>query len=631
MYVIDFIGNGKASRALIHKGKLQFFVRTSVAGQIFTILDEQNKPAPEAVLWLAGTLYTPDKEGEIVVPFSNQPGRQPIVMSLGGFSSLDYVEQEAENYHLSVAMYVDREELIARRKAQLIVRPQPLAQRHAHYSQVARRRAAGDRLNRLGRRGQHQRSSPISSCSPIGKRFMNSKCLSGWRSFSFMLKAKMQNQSHNQKVDLVAEQSFSINEIDRTDKTEDPHFARVDNDYMIDLLGKTGEAKPISQCRFSSNSATSRSPCLRRCNPTQGRVLLGPLPGVVTVTATSPHGVLAPGPFAAMNIPTPNQSKARPASRSKSPTWAKVPSPSALNFRCSNCGAISSSPIASRICRSKMGFWSWTNSPRGIIPCSQETGRQIRLRLTEGPQRDNYVMGSYRKLEVQNAKPLQIKAVEVTDDVVRVQLENAKPLARVHVFGTRFEPAFSAFGILSGSGWPEPYSFLTPRVESQYIAGRNIGDEYRYILDRKFAKKYPGNMLERPSLLLNPWAIRSTETGQQEAHAGEAFGGIPKEAATAGGRVVGAGDGAGCTSRFCRPRFPGVQLARRGERRAGQKRHRRIQTSRSWTPSGIAVRGRRSAKHGQPDRGAARSQGGFSRPAAWPRDSIRSCISRSKS
>ena len=69
----------------------------------------------------------------------------------------------------------------------------------------------------------------------------------------------------------------------------------------------------------------------------------------------------------------------------------------------------------------------------------------------------------------------------------------------------------------------EPYADLTPRVESQYVAGRNIGDEYRYIIDRKFARKFPGNMLERPSLLLNPWAIRSTETGQQEAQRGEAF------------------------------------------------------------------------------------------------------------
>ncbi len=30
----------------------------------------------------------------------------------------------------------------------------------------------------------------------------------------------------------------------------------------------------------------------------------------------------------------------------------------------------------------------------------------------------------------------------------------------------------------------------------------DIGDEYRYILDRKYAKKYPGNMLRRPGLVV---------------------------------------------------------------------------------------------------------------------------------
>ncbi len=93
VYVIDFIGNGKASRALVRKGKLQFLVRTSAAGQVFTILNEQNNQTPEAMLWLAGTLYTPDKSGTIVTPFSNQPGVQPIVLSDGKFSSLAHFNQ----------------------------------------------------------------------------------------------------------------------------------------------------------------------------------------------------------------------------------------------------------------------------------------------------------------------------------------------------------------------------------------------------------------------------------------------------------------------------------------------------------------------------------------------------------
>mgnify|MGYP007006562012 CR=1 FL=1 len=45
-----------------------------------------------------------------------------------------------------------------------------------------------------------------------------------------------------------------------------------------------------------------------------------------------------------------------------------------------------------------------------------------------------------------------------------------------------------------------------------YSGGREIGDEYRYILDRRYATKYPGNRLARPGLLLNPWDKRSTDS-----------------------------------------------------------------------------------------------------------------------
>ncbi len=66
-------------------------------------------------------------------------------------------------------------------------------------------------------------------------------------------------------------------------------------------------------------------------------------------------------------------------------------------------------------------------------------------------------------------------------------------------------------------------------AESIYLAGRNIGDEYRYVLDRRLQKKFPGNMLERPALLLNPWVLRSTETGEQLARAGEEYERMLKE------------------------------------------------------------------------------------------------------
>src|SRR6185312_3888163 len=97
--------------------------------------------------------------------------------------------------------------------------------------------------------------------------------------------------------------------------------------------------------------------------------------------------------------------------------------------------------------------------------------------------------------------------------------------ARVHVIASRFLPMRNAFGLFDNVRGIEPHSFRVPHAESQFLSGRNIGDEYRYILDRRFAKKFPGNMLERPGLLLNPWAMRSTETAIQDSDGWEDNGG----------------------------------------------------------------------------------------------------------
>ena len=46
-------------------------------------------------------------------------------------------------------------------------------------------------------------------------------------------------------------------------------------------------------------------------------------------------------------------------------------------------------------------------------------------------------------------------------------------------------------------------------------------------------------MPERPRLLLNPWAVRSTETGEQVAAGGGAFGRKVEEKPGEGGRGTG--------------------------------------------------------------------------------------------
>ena len=131
VYVVDFIGNGKSSRALIRKGRLNFIVQTTSAGQLFTVLDEKNEPAANASLWLGGQEYHAGKDGRIAVPFSTTPGVQKIVLCSGDFCSLaEFIHQE-ESYSLIGGLFVDREQLLSRRKAELQIRAAAAAGRQA--------------------------------------------------------------------------------------------------------------------------------------------------------------------------------------------------------------------------------------------------------------------------------------------------------------------------------------------------------------------------------------------------------------------------------------------------------------------------------------------------------------------
>src|SRR5262249_11215195 len=125
VYVIDFIGAGKSSRALVRTGRLRPLVATSTAGQAVTVVDEANQVVKDAALWLGGQEYRADADagGTILVPFSTSPGRRPIVLSRGDFACLDYLEHQGEEYALTAGIHVDREALLAQRLTSVLVRP----------------------------------------------------------------------------------------------------------------------------------------------------------------------------------------------------------------------------------------------------------------------------------------------------------------------------------------------------------------------------------------------------------------------------------------------------------------------------------------------------------------------------
>ncbi|MCY2992465.1 MAG: hypothetical protein NTY19_31980, partial [Planctomycetota bacterium] len=468
---------------------------------------------------------------------------QAIVLQHGDFCSLDYFQHQAEEYSLAAGVYVDREALLRRQKAMVVVRPQlSLNGIPVTLSVLEDVRLVITSTDHDGvATAKEVKDFKLFEDREATYEFQVPQRLSQIR---FELKAKVQNLSQNKKLDLAVQESFTLNQIDQTEKVEGLHLLRVAGEYVVDLLGKTGETKADRPVRFTLKHRDFREPVqvTLQTDP-QGRVRLRALADVVSVTATGPEDVAQTWALTRDQhtyYQTLHGTEGQPlevpyGGNAKQPARDEV---SLLELRADSFVVDRFEALAI-----DGGMLRITKLARGDYDLWMKRDNQrLRIRIAAGLQRDGYVLAENRQLEVRGDRPLQIASVETAEDAVTIRLQNPSKFARVHVFATRYYPAYAAYGYFGHVRDAEP-SWLEPRkLEALYIAGRNIGDEYRYILDRKYAKKYPGNMLERPSLLLNPWAVRSTETGEQVAAAGADF--AKKSDQTGGGGGRGEGKGA---------------------------------------------------------------------------------------
>jgi hypothetical protein len=554
VYVVELIGGGISSRALVRKGRLRFVERMGASGHVFAILDENRAPLKDASLWLAGREYRAEEDGEIRVPYSAAPGRQSILLRRGALTTLEAFDHRAERYALTAGLYVDRESLLKKKEAKVLLRPTltvngipvslKLLEEHVLVIASTDRDGVGSTAEVAGLELREDRETVHAFQVP-----------DGLASISFAFRAKVQSLSENKKLELSDARSFALNGIDAGPKIEDVHLIRRSSGYALYLLGKSGEARkdvPLN-VRLGHRDVTS---VLDRTLQTDeaGRVELGHLRDVASLSVSSPSGV-------SQSWRLPNDRCARVGAihaRAGEPIRVPLmeieplggvgvldengkpakPTPELERRDVSLLERLGGTFVRDRFesVSRKDGYLEISGLPSGDYDLYlKREGAGLTIRVAPGEDRAGWVVGDKRLLERRNPRPLQISGVEVAADAVRVVVGHANAGTRVHVFGTRFVPGYSSFDELGRAGIPGPRSLEVFKGPSHYVSGRDIGDEYRYILERRYAAVFPGSMLARPGLLLNPWAVRGTETETQEAAAGEAYAASPAPSMSAPG------------------------------------------------------------------------------------------------
>lgn len=536
VYVVDFIGAGKSSRALIRKGRLRPIVTQGTTGHRLTVVNDNHAAVPAATVWLGGQEYKTDDQGVVVLPYSTNPGRRPIVITKGDLSSLDFLHHQAENYVLAAGIHVDRESLLAQRIAAVVVRP-------------------GLRLNgipisvkllqdaKLSLVAVDQDGIASSTEVPSFKLFEDRESVHDFRiparlaSLTVTLQAKVKSLSLSKDIDLAASQTFHVNAITKTDKIEDLHLAKFGDQFVLELLGRTGEAKPDRPVPFAfkHREFKDKVSVLLKSNG-NGRIDLGPLTDIEYLTATGPEGTSKTWYLPKVEHTYRQLVHAKAGDLITLPYQGAATTPTRLELALLETRGGHIYADRFEAISLKDGMIEMRGLGAGDYDLwLKNSGERIKIRIAEGITQSGYVMGRLRHLQLPGLKPVQIVSVTQDAENIVIKVRDFSKFTRLHVYGTRYLPAFGAYGNLSRVHDAELRGMQPLHAESIYLSGRNIGDEYRYVLDRRLQRKYPGNMLERPAVLLNPWVLRNTETGEQLAGDGDDYKKLIKEG---GGNVL---------------------------------------------------------------------------------------------
>jgi hypothetical protein len=544
-YVIDLLGGGRASRAVIQKGALRHVARVGAAGLVLEVRDERGEPAPGARVWIGGRELTPRDDGGIVVPFSTEGGRRvPLLLVAGDVAARELVLHPAETYALELFAHAEREAFVAGRRARVLLRPvltvagwpAPLALLEETTVEVGVTDLSGTTSSRVmpvaledDREAVVELDVPDDAAEVV-----------------LVLRGRVRQVSTQRDVELSGRVAVSLNGIHRSHGTEGLHLARTSSGWVLYLLGKSGEpgAGRVVNVSVQHRSVTWELNVTLETDA-RGRIELGALAGITRLTASAsgvsrsfalegPRGPalrLAVREGERVRLPLPErESRALEGRRDQGAALRAL-------FQVVGLRAGAPTDELSHTLTREGETLVLDGLPPGTARLVGRAGEVLAELVVVAAQapvvsalggRFAFSSGASSGLTTTElcASPPCLRGLTREGGEVVVRVDGARPGTRAHLVATRFVSDEASGRGLARPGRAPSRERGQPLV-ARYQSGRELGDEARYVLERRRAPRRPGLMLERPPLLVNPWAVRTTSSSVAVAAEGTAFHAMP--------------------------------------------------------------------------------------------------------
>eukprot|EP00830_Metopus_es_P002375 TRINITY_DN1213_c0_g1_i6.p1 TRINITY_DN1213_c0_g1~~TRINITY_DN1213_c0_g1_i6.p1 ORF type:complete len:2229 (-),score=458.73 TRINITY_DN1213_c0_g1_i6:107-6793(-) len=552
LFVIELIGNGKSSRAVLKIGTLSVITRPTVVGQICYILDGERKVCCHETtgIWMDNQFFKANvtKGGKIIVPFIPSGGsRTPkaILLHQGLAQLVDFNRME-ESYSLQCGFFLLPESVIMGKIATIVVRPQLLINgRQGDIGLLKNIRCVLYSSNYTDNIPSTKNYSNL-TLSDNSELLIKFQVGANLKDLRIDFSADIMNISKDTKQTLNAQHQFEF-----ATHTDDCAIAELylrmtpGKGYELALLGKNGEPIANNPVEFVVAASDFTYPSqLTGTTNEKGTINLGKLNGVRQISASlrQSSGKVTIGKTWVLPSETIMQY----------PTFIDIIEDEAVELPVGT--QFISQPFYLRGMNNVMTLGNFS----GAVKVEQEKGalygiatikglksgtyiltgfgkERITLRVHKGAywaENQSYILKQYSLLEnTEKQGFVKIKSVNFEEEKdgkarMKVSIVGAtKNQRRVHVIFFRYLPENLnelSFRMLSRDMFVGS-EYYFQKWTNFYLSNRELSSEFRYCFDRRNEHRFTGNTLDKPKLLLKRTLVQATQTQRETWDAGTAY------------------------------------------------------------------------------------------------------------
>lgn len=127
VFIVELIGNGYSSRATIKKGTLSLVHKSTIAGHLAYIIDQNHHIccSEDTGIWYNNQYFKADtdKGGRILIPYEKYSSSDQAILVHEGFAHLEHFNRRSEEYVFDTNFILHPESLVMGNEATLLIRP----------------------------------------------------------------------------------------------------------------------------------------------------------------------------------------------------------------------------------------------------------------------------------------------------------------------------------------------------------------------------------------------------------------------------------------------------------------------------------------------------------------------------